>query len=102
MKLEEWMKAQELGRWGDYEGCGYQVLEWQPIDTAPKDGKEFLTINMRCMGVMSLIRWDKVHHRWLNKGNVENLQATHWMESPERPNKTLANSDQGVDKAWTK
>jgi len=65
----------------NYEG------EWQPIETVPKDGKEILVCNMRQGGVMSLIRWNKTHSYWLNKGEVIlSMQATHWMRLPVKPN----------------
>jgi len=48
-------------------------------DRLPMDGSEFLTCNQNQGGVMTIIRWDKVHRRWMNKDKVElSMQATHW------------------------
>lgn len=63
-------------------------MEWQPIDTAPKDGTRFLAAWRRLIGtdwgyvVMHyrdnrlLVSWD---HDYLN------VKPTHWMPLPEPP-----------------
>lgn len=64
-----------------------QRHQWQPIQTAPKDGAEFLAWFGR-QNVMMIARFDWVHSVWLTKGEpfvgfMNN--ATHWMPLPRPP-----------------
>ncbi len=61
---------------------------WQPIETAPRDGNEFLA----CWGlqgnVIQIVRWHAALGRFESKGEpiygfVKN--ATAWMPLPEPP-----------------
>ena len=62
-------------------------MDWKPIETAPKDGSEILTCNMRQGGIMRLIYWYRTAGQWREKGNViVCLQDTHWMPLPKKPN----------------
>lgn len=61
---------------------------WQPIETAPKDGKEILVIYCRQMNCMQLVSFNKTHKYWQSKGRPElglENNATHWMPLPEPP-----------------
>ena len=61
---------------------------WELIESAPKDGTEFVACNMRQGGVKELIHWDIVHNRWKSKGDILlSLQATHWLKLPINPRK---------------
>ena len=65
-------------------------MDWQPINSAPKDGSEFLTYapgNKRAMyerdrePVIVLTKW-KADCFWRNR--PDNM-PTHWMPLPEPP-----------------
>jgi hypothetical protein len=58
---------------------------WQPIETAPKDGCEFVACNMNQGGVMQLVSWNGLHRFWQSKGEPVFMQATHWMPLPPPP-----------------
>ena len=58
---------------------------WQDIETAPKDGSEFVTCNMRQGGVKALVSWNRLHGYWQSKGDSIHMQATYWMPLPPAP-----------------
>ena len=60
-------------------------MAWETIDSAPKDGSEFITCNMRQGGVKQLVCWEPIHHTWASKGKTIHMQATHWMPLPANP-----------------
>ena len=63
------------------------IMEWEQIKTAPKDGREILVCNMNQGGVMRLIYWYRTENQWREKGNViVCLQDTHWTLLPKTPN----------------
>jgi len=68
-------------------------MDWQPIETAPKDGKEILVININQGNIFNLISWNTVHGYWQSKGVVFHFQETHWTPLPKPP---------AVDKVGTK
>lgn len=75
-------------RWAERKLQGQDEGEWQPIDTAPKDGTEILTCNMNQGGIMRLIYWYRTTGQWRTKGAViVCLQDTHWMPLPQKPGK---------------
>jgi hypothetical protein len=51
---------------------------WMPINSIPHDGKEILVCNTNQGNVKQLVRYDKIHNRWLCKGESINLQADLW------------------------
>ena len=63
-------------------------MEWQKIDTAPKDGTPILIYDT---GMMVSIRWDR--SKWNLPDFLEMSHAgmeiwpTHWMPLPEPPKK---------------
>lgn len=60
-------------------------VNWQPIETAPKDQSEIL-----------ILQWKRIHHAqwggdfhktWIGVGGTGFFDyATHWMPLPEPPN----------------
>jgi hypothetical protein len=60
--------------------------EWQPIETAPKDGTEILacwdapTPEYKARG---LIRWD--HNCWITTLGYWEKEPTHWQRLPATP-----------------
>ena len=58
---------------------------WLPVETAPKDGSEFVTCNMRQGGVKALVHWNRLHGYWKSKGDFIHMQATHWAPLPPTP-----------------
>ena len=78
--LTPWILIREIARLRE------KLVEWQPIETAPKDGKEFLVCNTRQGNVKQLVSWNKVHGFWQSKGKADvSFQWTHWMPLPEPP-----------------
>ena len=63
------------------------VMKWQPIETAPKDGTEILTVKH---GVMVINNW---HRCWMTRKGQELVyndwqwqsKPTHWMPLPDPP-----------------
>lgn len=43
-------------------------MSWQALDTAPKDGTEFLIRYPLQGNVKKLVNWNKVHGWWESKG----------------------------------
>jgi hypothetical protein len=68
-------------------------MNWQPIDTAPKDGTKILVFD----GVdMTTVRWMDGRSEWwpgewqlvcagMNAEECEFYKPTHWMPLPEPP-----------------
>ncbi len=95
----------EIGRIIGYEEClsalkqhlaaqGYiGGGEWQPIETAPKDGEYFLVCLPRMMNLIMRARFDTVHKQWLserdNDGAISRVEFFHagdfWMPMPKPP-----------------
>lgn len=66
-------------------------LGWRPIETAPKDGREFLACYARQGCVVELVRWNRPHEVFMCKGeHIPGFMsnATHWMPLPEPPKAT--------------
>lgn len=61
---------------------------WQPIETVPKDGSEFVANFGRQGGVRLLVYFNTIHKYWSSKGEwVPGFEsnATHWMPLPAAP-----------------
>lgn len=59
------------------------MIEWQPIETAPKDGARFLFTNGRVISVGFYIQGQ--HFAADSWQGERNTVATHWMPLPEPP-----------------
>ncbi len=64
------------------------MKNWPTIDTAPKDGIEFITCNTNQGNVFELVSWNGIHKFWQSKGRPIHMQATHWW--PIEPIRDLA------------
>lgn len=64
--------------------------EWQPIETAPKDGTRILVWPYWSDGTPEVVKWVKMRRvpdRWeVHGGTFLNSQPTHWMPLPDPPN----------------
>lgn len=63
-------------------------MEWKTIDSAPKDGSEFVAAYARQGFVKTLARWNAIYGHWENQGNWLpgfSANATHWMPIPPMP-----------------
>ena len=55
-------------------------MNWQPIETAPKDGQEIIVRYAQQGNVKQLISWNTIHGFWQSKGEAQlHMQATHWL-----------------------
>lgn len=67
-----------------------QVTDWQPIESAPKDGTRVLVVSMPCVTVMGAFfgspRQGRYgHSAWVTDESVRPFPATHWMPLPPAP-----------------
>ena len=66
------------------------MMEWQPIETAPRDGTEFLAFWSNAYGKFKFIQ----PMMWLNNRFVvtwdhdDDVKPTHWMPLPQPPEDT--------------
>jgi hypothetical protein len=63
-----------------------ELIEWQPIDTAPKDGTKILTCGPKSGRYVSV--WNKNGMNWAEAGGEEYWtynDPTHWMPLPDKP-----------------
>jgi hypothetical protein len=59
------------------------MTEWQPIETAPKDGTPFLCIHPPMQAEVA--HWEDGLVRLNFDMSVTEISATHWMPLPEPP-----------------
>jgi len=57
--------------------------EWQPIETAPKDGTEVLTC--RNGNLMAVAFWRDFRRSWVVSDGAYIRNVTHWMPLPAPP-----------------
>lgn len=69
------------------------MADWQPIETAPKDGTEILLFELQCYDEPYIAtgiwhRWDG-GERWLpavyGGARTDYFDPTHWMPLPDAP-----------------
>jgi len=81
------MAAERAGD-GYREGEGGRVSEWQPIETAPRDGRPILGFDpdypedrRQCV-----VRWAVLEREWVCAAyDAVFPEPTHWMPLPEGP-----------------
>ena len=61
------------------------MSEWQPIETAPRDGTIILfSCDMRGVSLCCLAETE-IYTGWFNLSKLDNGSPTHWMPLPEPP-----------------
>ena len=85
--------------------------KWQPIETAPRDGKLILAHNS-IMGVTCIVGWDKGREddepHWSDVPNRNQAESfwfngnyfSHWMPLPQHPNTIKVPRPEGHD-SWS-
>lgn len=84
--------------------------EWKPIESAPKDGSEFLACYTRQGNVTQIVKWNTLHGHFASKGEWLpgfTANATHWMPLPAAPGSTSsapgdAQDERQAFEAWAK
>ena len=71
-----------------------RVAEWQPIETAPKDGS-VIVVGYGRQGnfPVKVVYWKELHKIWMHYGEWEpglENNATHWMPLPKAPVNTAS------------
>lgn len=62
-------------------------MEWQPIETAPKDGTQILA-PLTLGGIMAVVSWwDGMWREGTNGLGLKN-EPSHWMPLPDAPKDT--------------
>lgn len=65
------------------------MSEWQPIDTAPKDGTPalFCVWNDETQDVLPITSgfWSRLSNRWFSEISGHGIKPTHWMPLPSPP-----------------
>ena len=62
------------------------MMEWQPIETAPKDGTRIIVADAR--NVWCNVSWEKMKRapdRWAAVFGPIPIEPTHWMPLPPPP-----------------
>ena len=64
-------------------------MNWQPIETAPKDGRLILTYAKDFTAEYSVSYWCEFDGKWetdfKQKGYYQHVDAKYWMPLPEPP-----------------
>ena len=66
-------------------------MEWQPIETAPKDGSIVLGYDPNWYDIATPMKFDINCKKWMCFHTNEEIKATHWMSMPPPPNKIKNN-----------
>ena len=62
------------------------MSEWQPIETAPKDGTRVLVYSSWVVKATDIARWiGPPHNIWKRDREGDVVKATHWMPLPDPP-----------------
>jgi hypothetical protein len=61
-------------------------MEWQPIDTAPKDGELILLFSPKGRGYLIDIGHWWFRDKWERELGGAKLNPTHWIPLPKPPN----------------
>lgn len=61
--------------------------EWQPAETAPKDGDNFIAYDPRA-GLLFTMHWDKDDKKFMTDYERWSGRFTHWMLLPKKPHES--------------
>lgn len=59
-------------------------MEWQPIETAPKDGSAVILVR-KWADHMAICFYNETFDEWVSRGSVPFHNATHWTHLPPPP-----------------
>ena len=69
------------------------MADWQPIETAPKDGVYFLAYSQGWREGAFMCSWDKRHEVWIDHCDLdpvaEGFEPGFWMPLPEPPDPVM-------------
>lgn len=85
-------RAAEYARIFPSEASSSMANNWLPIEAAPKDGQYVLTCGRKYQSEHEGFWYESAFYRassglfdYLDSGDVEHYQPTHWMPSPQPP-----------------
>ena len=70
---------------GPCGGGGITKTDWQPIETAPRDGTVILGYDPTLYDIATLMDFDSREGKWMLFHVAEVVHPTHWMPPPEPP-----------------
>lgn len=77
------MTTLNLQAWKRASAGGWIVSAWQPIETAPRDGRRFIAWDARNHYCLFTMHWDD--DEFLTDNERWSGRVTHWMPLPEPP-----------------
>lgn len=62
-------------------------MDWQPIESAPKDETEILVAHCDAVGFMQVVGWDEAKRMWTAPEGCSYMYDafSHWMPLPPPP-----------------
>lgn len=72
-------------RFEEAAACIREMVEWRPIETAPRDGALFLSLNTRQNNLMCIVWFHPAYKHFVGTGGQHLYQFTHWLPLPPAP-----------------
>jgi hypothetical protein len=63
-----------------------EASQWQPIESAPKDGTAVLAYCPDAQPTVGVVAFQRGWQEWSSVPGVHTRKPTHWMHLPEPPN----------------